>query len=123
MPKIELHCHLSGAVTPEDMAYLAAHFPVRGEALPLEELRRRLTVTEDCTCLQDFLDKFTFAVSYLTCPEALEWAAAALVRRASEAGVVYQEIRFSPWLLAGTHIPWEAAIEAVLSGFAQGERM
>ena len=70
---IDLHLHLDGAVTVDIARRLAE---VQGIELPQDdaELEKMLTVSEDCTSLNDFLKCFALPQSLMQTEEGLSEA-------------------------------------------------
>ncbi len=113
---IDLHLHLDGAVTVPVAKRLAQ---IQGIALPAaddEELRSLLTVSEDCTSLNDFLSCFALPVSLMQTAEGLREAVRLVMDEAREGGVVYAEVRFAPQLHLSGGMTQEEAVRAAVEG-------
>lgn len=116
LPKIDLHCHLDGAVRPATLVQLAsdAGFPWPPDA------EQRCRVPASCRSLADFLATFEFFLPALGSREALRRAARELCRDMRDDGVIYFEARFAPTLWLEKLRP-EDAVEGALQGLKEGE--
>lgn len=112
MPKVELHCHLDGSVSPKLLAELYrqkhGHVPA--------DIAKSFTAPADCTNLTSYLSRFAAICDLLQTPQALEAAAEDVMCQAAAENVIYIEIRFAPMqhLLGG--LTPEQVVEAVLLG-------
>ena len=119
-PKIELHCHLDGAMLPETAWELAKE---RGVALPaddLEAFRSFIIVTADCRSVNEYLKRFEMPLSILQDTASLVRVTRELIELLAGQGVAYAEIRFAPQLHTRADLSQREAIEAVLQGRAEG---
>ncbi len=118
LPKLDLHCHLDGAVRPATLVALAAEAGLNWPP----DAASRCRVTPACNSLPEFLSTFDFFLPALGSRKALRRAALELCRDMKADGVIYFETRFSPtlWLKAG--FPGEEAVEGALEGLREGER-
>lgn len=122
MPKVDLHCHLDGSVTPETLVKLA---DLQRMELPTRlrgDLLHYLQAPDDCANLLEYLTKFDFVLGYLQTGKALEMAAQALVQTAAQENVYYIEVRFAPQLHTTMGLTSAEAVEAVCRGLKQGEQ-
>jgi adenosine deaminase len=110
---IDLHLHLDGSISIKTARKLAE---IQGIALPEddEELRQRMSITEECRDLNDYLGRFDLACSLLMTREGLYVCAKEFLKELEEQGLQYAEIRFAPQhSMSQTLTQYEAA-EAVL---------
>ena len=118
LPKIELHCHLDGSVHRSRIrAFLAG----RGEALPAD-FDRRISVSEDCPSLTEYLRCFELPLRWLQTEEGLEQAVIDLLRDAEKENTRYIEIRFAPALHLEGGLSYDQVFRALERGRAQGEK-
>lgn len=116
---IDLHLHLDGAITPDIACKLAAFC---GIDLPNgEALEKRLSVSEDCASLNEFLECFALPLSLLQTKETLSEAARLVLDDAFSNGVIYAEIRFAPQLHTQNGMTQEDAVLAVLDGLKKSK--
>ena len=110
---IDLHLHLDGSISIKTARKLAE---IQGIVLPEddEELRQRMSITEECRDLNDYLGRFDLACSLLMTREGLYVCAKEFLKELEEQGLQYAEIRFAPQhSMSQTLTQYEAA-EAVL---------
>ncbi len=122
MPKLDLHCHLDGSITPETLSRLARQqnlpLPPGGEAALLAHMQ----AGDHCRDLLDYLARFDFVLPYLQTAQALRQAAHDLVAQAAAEQVRYIEVRFAPRLHLGRGLTLSQATEAVCLGLAEGQQ-
>ena len=120
-PKVLLHDHLDGGLRPQTVLELADEAGYR--ELPADEpeaLGRWFREAADSGSLVRYLETFAHTVAVMQRPEAVQRVARECALDLAADGVVYAEVRMAPELLAA--MPLEAAVEAILDGFAQGSR-
>jgi adenosine deaminase len=120
-PKVLLHDHLDGGLRPQTVLELAEEAGYRG--LPAddpEELGRWFRGAADSGSLVRYLETFAHTVAVMQRPEAVQRVARECALDLAADGVVYAEVRMAPELL--TAMPLDAAVEAMLDGYAQGSR-
>lgn len=118
---IDLHIHLDGAITL-DMAKRLAK--LQGISLPAEnnkEIERLLTVSDNCTSLNDFLKCFELPISLLQTKEAISFAVHSVLENVRRQGIVYCEIRFAPQLHTKKGLSQSEAVEAALDGLKMSD--
>lgn len=123
MPKVDLHVHLDGSLTPDTLIALASF---QGIPLPEREPERLLPYMQVgescCENLAEYLTKFDFVLPYLQTGDALAFVATEAVRQAAEHGVRYLEIRFAPQLHRNRGLSALHTIRHVIHGLTLGER-
>src|SRR3954468_1011467 len=120
-PKVLLHDHLDGGLRPATVLELAQEAGYRD--LPADEpeaLGRWFRAAADSGSLVRYLETFAHTVAVMQRPEAVQRVARECALDLAADGVVYAEVRMAPELLAA--MPLEAAVEAMLDGYAQGAR-
>ncbi|MBM3460498.1 MAG: adenosine deaminase [Armatimonadetes bacterium] len=123
MPKVDLHRHLEGAISPEAFLAAADKYGVELPTRNLEELRPFLQVTKDDKTLLDFLKKFDTIGKIFKSKEAIIDITRAVVNDAAKDNVKYLELRFSPIYMAGTYgLPHKDVMDGVVAGMEQGEK-
>lgn len=111
IPKVELHCHLDGSISRECLQELLGR-PVEPE---------QLSVSDSCSSLKEYLEKFDLPLQALQTAEGLKRAVLDVVHTASLENVRYMEIRFAPLLSVNAHQDCERVLEAVVEGAGQAE--
>ncbi|MBB3084822.1 adenosine deaminase [Geodermatophilus sabuli] len=120
-PKVLLHDHLDGGLRPQTVLELADDCGYRD--LPTDdadELGRWFQAAADSGSLERYLETFAHTVAVMQRSDAVRRVARECALDLAADGVVYAEIRMAPELL--TAMPMDAAVEAMLDGYAQGAR-
>lgn len=112
LPKIEQHCHLDGSLS---------------KAFAEKRLGRRvedseLQVSEGCTSLNEYLDKFRLPCSLIEDLAGLREAGYDFLRQMKEENVVYTEVRFAPMNPIREGISMNRVFESLLTGLERGKR-
>ena len=122
LPKALLHDHLDGGVRVRTILELADAHGYRD--LPAQDEDRLAAWFHQgrSGSLERYLDAFTHTVGVMQHADALHRVAYEAGIDLADDGVVYAEIRFGPSLHIRQGLGHEAAIEAVLDGFAAAQR-
>lgn len=118
---IDLHLHLDGAITVDIAKKLAE---IQNISLPSEDdtkLEKLLSVPEDCTSLNDFLQCFALPGSLIQTRKGMSEAVKLVLNESGKNGVIYAEIRFAPQLHTSGGMTQEDAIEAALDGLKKAD--
>lgn len=111
----DIHLHLDGSMTVEMIKELA-----RIQDMPLsytdDELKNLLQVSDDCSDLNEYLEKFPFPLLFLQTKEGLSKSVELLCEELHECGVIYAEIRYAPQLHCDKGMTQRDAIEAAIDG-------
>lgn len=118
----ELHLHLDGSLSPEFILMQADKDGIPLPAETPETLQPYLTVSDSCASLNEYLEKFDLPLSVLQTEDALEQSVYDLMRRLSEEGLHYAEIRFAPQFHTKRGLSQDAVTEAALSGLNKARR-
>ena len=110
LPKIELHCHLDGSLSREFIE----------KRLGREVSQKELSVSDDCSSLAEYLEKFTLPGQCIMDETGLEEAGYDVLRGMSRENVCYAEIRFAPLLSVTEEMDCKKVIEALLKGLERG---
>lgn len=109
-PKVELHCHLDGSLSPEFVRERL------GEQIGISDLQ----AGEDCRNLAEYLEKFDLPLRCLQDEEGLAAAGYDFLRTAAGENVRYVEVRFAPALCQDQGLTVPQVLEAVLGGLNRG---
>ena len=112
LPKVELHCHLDGSLSQEFIEKRLGR-PVRKE---------ELSVSDDCTSLAEYLEKFDMPCQCLKDEEGLEEAGYDVLKSMSREHVCYAEIRFAPLFSETESMSCKRAMEALIKGLERGKQ-
>src|SRR6476619_105675 len=122
-PKALLHDHLDGGLRPATVLELAAtngydELPATG----VDELATWFRTAAHSGSLVRYLEPFAHTVGVMQTPEALHRVAYECVEDLATDNVVYAEIRFARELHIDAGLSLDAVVDAVLAGFADGEK-
>ncbi|MGE2713416.1 adenosine deaminase [Mycolicibacterium litorale] len=122
-PKALLHDHLDGGLRPSTVLELAAQTGY--DDLPaddVDELATFFRTAAHSGSLVRYLEPFAHTVGVMQSPEALHRVAFECVEDLAEDNVVYAEVRFAPELHIEGGMSLDQVVDAVLAGFADGEK-
>ncbi|MGW0395426.1 adenosine deaminase [Streptomyces sp. NPDC003042] len=122
-PKVLLHDHLDGGLRPGTIIELAR--AVGYENLPetdADKLGIWFREAADSGSLPLYLETFAHTCAVMQTKAALHRVAAECAEDLAEDGVVYAEIRYAPEQHLEAGLTLEEVVEAVNSGFREGER-
>lgn len=122
-PKALLHDHLDGGLRPATVIDLAEETGY--DALPttdVDALAEWFRDAADSGSLVRYLETFEHTVGVMQTEAALRRVARECAVDLAADGVVYAEVRFAPELHTTRGLTLEQVVEAVLAGFAEGER-
>jgi adenosine deaminase len=122
-PKALLHDHLDGGLRPATVLDIAGQ--VGYDDLPatdIDELARWFHTTSYSGSLERYLEPFAHTVAVMQTPEALHRVAYECVEDLAADSVVYAEVRFAPELHINHGLSFDEVVDAVLAGFADGEK-
>lgn len=115
IPKVELHLHLDGSITPIIASKLSG--------LSLKEVTNKMIAKDKCENLSEYLTKFDFPISLMQTKENLRTIAKSVVDYLEEENVIYAEIRFAPMFHIQEGLTKEEVVEAVLEGFSTNKKV
>lgn len=122
-PKALLHDHLDGGLRPSTVLDLAEETGY--DDLPahdVDELATWFKTQAHSGSLVRYLEPFAHTVGVMQTPEALHRVAFECVEDLAADAVVYAEIRFAPELHIERGLSLDQVTDAVLAGFADGEK-
>ena len=113
---IDLHLHLDGSLSEQDILYLA-----KKDGIDLgKEFPNNIYVPFDCPSLEVYLQRFALPGKLLQSKENLAHVTRSLVCRLYKMGYIYAEIRFAPQLHVEKGLTQMDAVLAALDGLKQG---
>jgi adenosine deaminase len=122
-PKALLHDHLDGGLRPATVLELAEETGY--DELPATDVDALATFFRTAAhsgSLVRYLEPFAHTVGVMQTPEALHRVAFECAQDLAADSVVYAEVRFAPELHIDGGLSLDAVVEAVLAGFADGEK-
>lgn len=123
LPKAVLHDHLDGGLRPQTVAELAVLEGYQG--LPTTdptELATWIKNACDSGSLETYLETFQHTVGVMQSFASIERVAYECAVDHANDGVIYAEIRFAPELHQLKGLSLDEIVEAVVTGFARGEK-
>ena len=123
LPKVLLHDHLDGGLRPATVAELAEQ--TRYAGLPTTDpvaLAAWFREAGNSGSLERYLEPFQHTVGVMQTSDALARVASECAQDLAADGVVYAEVRFAPELHTERGMTRPEVVDAVLSGFRDGER-
>ncbi|MGU3500110.1 adenosine deaminase [Mycobacterium sp. C31M] len=122
-PKALLHDHLDGGLRPSTVLELAGETGYDGlPATDVDELATFFRTAAHSGSLVRYLEPFAHTVGVMQTADALHRVAYEAVMDLAEDNVVYAEIRFAPELHIDRGLSLDAVVDAVMAGFAEGEK-
>src|ERR1700742_1972522 len=122
-PKALLHDHLDGGLRPATVLDLAGQ--IGYDELPATDVDGLATFFRTAAhsgSLVRYLEPFAHTVGVMQTPEALYRVAFECVEDLAADNVVYAEVRFAPELHIEQGLSLDEVVDAVLAGFADGEK-
>ncbi|QEN15638.1 adenosine deaminase [Mycolicibacterium sp. ELW1] len=122
-PKALLHDHLDGGLRPATVLDIAGQIGYDG--LPATDeagLAEFFRTAAHSGSLVRYLEPFAHTVAVMQTPESLHRVAFECVEDLAADNVVYAEVRFAPELHIDGGLSLDAVVDAVLAGFADGEK-
>ena len=122
-PKALLHDHLDGGLRPSTVLEIAGQVGYDGlPATDVDDLATWFRTRSHSGSLERYLEPFSHTVAVMQTPEALHRVAYECVEDLADDSVVYAEVRFAPELHIDRGMSFDAIVDAVLAGFADGEK-
>lgn len=117
---IDLHLHLDGSLEPNEILELANIANVELPTKDIYELKRLLTVKENCTSLSEYLEKFALPQIVLQTIESMEESVYMLIVKLAKQGLCYAEIRFAPQFHTKNGLTQKQVVLAAIKGLNKG---
>lgn len=117
---IDLHLHLDGSLTPGEILHLAKQSGVTLPCAEEEHLLPLLRAEPECESLTEYLHKFDLPLQVLQTKEAVTSAVYFLLKRLSQQGLCYAEIRFAPQLHTRRGLTQRQVAAAAVAGLKKG---
>jgi adenosine deaminase len=115
LPKVEIHCHLEGAIRTQTVLDIAQQY---GLPLPAHEaagLEKHIKVRQQLRDLASVLEAFTIARQSFVSAAVTERIARELFEDAARQNIRLFEVRFSPdWAFSGNQLDWDEALQALV---------
>lgn len=115
----DLHLHLDGSLSVDDVIHMAA---IEGVELPADRdaIVQLMACPENCESLNDYLECFALPQNIIQCRETIVYSMKSLLRRIDSQGLVYAEIIFAPQQQILKGLTMEEATIAAIDGLKSG---
>ena len=110
--KIDLHCHLDGSLT------LASISEILGREVQANEVQ----VSDHCTSLAEYLEKFRLPLECVQTAEGLKKAAKDFLLNLQKDNIKYVEARFAPMFSTSQGLECKVIMESVLDGLKEASK-
>lgn len=118
-PMTELHCHLEGAITPEDAWSAAAELGIQLPWSSLGELDKAISLPDRSCSLKEWAPIFDARRGLFSSPELIASLTRKLMARYRAIGCRHVELRFNPIFIARlAGISEDAVVKAVAGALA-----
>ena len=122
LPKVELHCHLEGAIRTATILDIARQHGLDLPAWDVEALDQHVKVYEQMRDLHAVLEAFAIFQNSIVSPQVVERIAWELFEDSHRQNIHLLEVRFSPdWAFSGHNLDWDAALEGILRAKERAE--
>lgn len=118
----DIHLHLDGSLSPEAVIEVAKKEQIKLPTCHPKELRKYLEVPEDCKSLNEYLERFALPNLVLQTRFGIHYCTMDLLKRLSNNGVRYAEIRMAPQLSTDGGLSQEEVIQELISTFKEAEK-
>ena len=108
-PKIDLHCHLDGSMALNSMS----------EILGREVCEEEVRVSDSCSSLAEYLQKFDLPISCIRTEAGLKKSAKDFLLGLQKDHMKYVEVRFAPFFSCGEGLSYQQVMESVLDGLKE----
>jgi len=121
--KIEIHCHLEGAIRTSTILDIAREYDLRLPSYDANELNRHVKVLDQMRDLHAVLEAFAIFQNSITSSKVVERIAWELFEDSARQNIKLFEVRFSPdWAFHGHNLDWDEALEGILHARERAER-
>lgn len=123
IPKIEIHCHLEGAIRTQTIIEIAKEYNLQLPSYEANDLDSHVKVMDQLHDLHAVLEAFAIFQNSITSPKVVERIAWELFEDSAKQNIRLFEVRFSPdWAFRGHNLNWDEALEGILHAKERAER-
>lgn len=119
----DIHLHLDGSLSSHAVIEIAKKENIVLPTYVEKELDKYLMVDENCASLNEYLTKFDVPNLVLQTKYGLKTAYLDLLKRESEAGLKYVEIRMAPQLSTQKGLSQEEVVKTLIDAKIEGEKL
>lgn len=117
----DIHLHLDGSLSPKAVIDVAKKENIELPTYDEKELVSYLQAPENCESLNELLKRFDLPNLVLQSKYGLKYCTLDLLKRISDDGVKYAEIRMAPQLSTAKGLSQEEVIKAMIEALKEGE--
>jgi adenosine deaminase len=115
IPKIEIHCHLEGAIRTQTILDIAKEYNLQLPSYDANELDKCVKVLDQMRDLHAVLEAFAIFQNSITSPRVVERIAWELFEDSAKQNIRLFEVRFSPdWAFHIHNLNWDEALDGIL---------
>lgn len=118
---VDLHLHLDGSLSAEAILKVAEKENIKLPAYTVDELNPYLIVPEDCPSLEEYLKRFDLPNLALQTKFGIKTCTLDLLKRLSDQGLKYVEIRMAPQLSCDKGLTQEEVVETLIESLTEAE--
>ena len=120
---VELHLHLDGALSSKAIIEVAKKEGFNLPTFDEEELNKYLIVPKNCQSLNEYLERFDIPNLALQTEFGLRTCTLDLLKRLSDDGIKYAEIRMAPQLSTQGKLTQEEVVIILINVLRMGEQL
>ena len=115
LPKVELHCHLEGAIRITTIIDIARQHGLSLPAFDVKGLDPHVKVYDQLKDLEAVLEAFSIARNSIVSAAVVERMADEMFEDAARQNIKLLEVRFSPdWAFSGRNVNWDEALAGIV---------
>ena len=118
----DIHLHLDGSLSPKAIIDVAKKEGTKLPTYDEKELVQYLSVPENCPSLNEYLKRFDLPNLALQTKFGLNYCTLDLLKRLSDDGVKYCEIRMAPQLSTNKGLSQEEVVKTLIETLIEGEK-
>lgn len=120
---VDLHLHLDGSLSPEIIIEIAKEEGIKLPTYDANELKKYLQVPPTCESLNEYLTKFDLPNLVLQTKNGLRKATLDLMKRETDNGLKYIEIRMAPQLSTSKGLTQDEVVNTLINAIKEGEEL
>lgn len=117
----DIHLHLDGSLSPKAIIEVAKKEIITLPTYDEKELRKYLEVPKNCKSLNEYLERFDLPNLVLQTRFGLDHCTMDLLKRLSDDGVKYTEIRMAPQLSTSKGLSQEEVVKQLIETLKEAE--
>lgn len=119
---IDLHFHLDGSLSVKSVLEVAKKENISLPTYNVDELQNLLSVPENCQSLNEYLERFDLPNLVLQTKEGLKICTLDILKRLSNQGLKYVEIRMAPQLSTDKRLTQKEVVATLIETLKEGEK-